>query len=77
VLSADACGRLFSLTHQISSKGVTHMRWYAIQFTHYTGDDTMFENFEPDDYFPIDADTLSDPVSNGNELNGPNQCIFV
>ena len=37
------------------------MRWYATQFTHYTGDD-MFENFEPDDYFPIDADTLFDAV---------------
>ena len=37
------------------------MRWYATQFTHYTGDD-MFENFEPDDYFPLDADTLSDAV---------------
>ena len=37
------------------------MRWYATQFTHYTGDD-MFENFEPDDYFPIDSDTLSDAV---------------
>ena len=38
------------------------MRWYAIEFTHYTGDDTQFDNFDRDDYFPIEADTLSEAL---------------
>ena len=39
------------------------MRWAVIEFTHYTGDDTMFENFADDDFHVIVAETLSEVLT--------------
>lgn len=39
------------------------MRWALITFTHYTGNDAMFENFSAEDYAVIEADSLADALA--------------
>ena len=39
------------------------MRWALTTFTHYTGDDAMFENFTVDDYTVLDAPSLHDALA--------------
>ena len=50
------------------------MRWAVIEFTHYTGDDTMFENFADDDFQVTVADTLSEVIS---QLSGSTPLVRI
>jgi len=38
------------------------MRWAFLEFTHYTGDDALFDNFSASDYTKITADSLDTVV---------------
>lgn len=47
------------------------MRWAFQQFTHYTGDDAMFNTQEPEDFSVVEADTLAEALDRVAPLTGP------
>lgn len=47
------------------------MRWAFQQFTHYTGDDAMFDSAEPEDFSVVEADTLAAALERVTPLTGP------
>jgi len=39
------------------------MQWAVLEFTHYTGDDAMFDNFDEEDWQKFSASDLSEALS--------------
>lgn len=47
------------------------MRWAFKQFTHYSGDDAIFEVDTEEDYSVLEAETLADALERVEPLTGP------
>jgi len=46
------------------------MRWAFLEFTHYTDDDALFDNFAAADYTRITVDSLAEAVKRIASIQG-------
>jgi hypothetical protein len=46
------------------------MRWALLEFTHYPGDDAVFDTYAPEDWHIIPADSLTDAVAIAAAIQG-------
>lgn len=47
------------------------MRWALIEFTHYSGDDALFDNYAAADYSVLHADSLTEAVAQVTRPGAP------
>lgn len=46
------------------------MRWAIVEFTHFTGDEAMFETMTEEDFAVVEGETLSEIVRRVEGING-------